>query len=199
MKKIYLSFVIIVLVSSMAHAQSVSFGLRGGINIAKATVSGGSGSVSTDSEVGLQLGTYATFMISDDFGLQPELVYSQYGGSSTFNGTKSTGTFGYLSIPLMARYNVSENFSLQAGPQLGFLLSATSKAGSGNSVDIKDAYNTVDLGGAVGFGVDFGSFNAGARYYFGLSNIAKDVPTGSDLTIKNSAFQLFVGYTLFKK
>ncbi|MFM8741389.1 MAG: hypothetical protein ACKOC0_14475, partial [Cytophagales bacterium] len=57
----------------------------------------------------------------------------------------------------------------------------------------------IDFGGAFGLGLDCGSFNAGARYYLGLSNILKNVPTGSDLKQTNNAVQLFVGYTLFKK
>lgn len=198
MKKIYLSFVIIVLVSSMALAQSVSFGLRGGINIAKETASASGVSLSTDSKVGLMLGTYLTVMTSEKFGIQPELVYSSFGGSATANGQSATDSFNYLSLPVMLRYNASEIISIQAGPQLGFLLSATTSSGS-QSINVKDGLNGIDFGGAFGLGFDFGAFNAGARYYLGLSNIAKNVPSGSDAKLTNSAIQIFVGYTLFKK
>ncbi|MFM8743718.1 MAG: porin family protein [Cytophagales bacterium] len=114
------------------------------------------------------------------------------------SSTKVSDSYNYLSLPVMLRYNASENISIQAGPQLGFLLSATSSAGS-QSIDVKDQLNGIDFGGAFGLGFDFGSFNAGARYYLGLSNILKNVPTGSDLKQTNNAVQLFVGYTLFKK
>jgi LysM repeat protein len=203
MKKINLSLIIVVLVSSMAHAQSVSFGLRGGINIAKLTFSTSGVSASIDPKVGLMLGTYLTVMTSEKFGIQPELVYSSFGGSFNITNTSGqtvsvTSNYNYLSLPVMLRYNASENISIQAGPQLGLLLSATSSSGS-QSIDVKDTLNGIDFGGAFGLGFDFGAFNAGARYYLGLSNIAKNVPTGSDQKVTNSAIQLFVGYTLFKK
>ncbi|NOS94292.1 MAG: PorT family protein [Cyclobacteriaceae bacterium] len=198
MKKIYFSLLISAVASSVAFSQSLSFGVRGGINIAKETASSGSTSVSSDSRVGLMLGTYLTVMTSDKFGIQPELVYSSFGGSASISGQTVSDSFNYLSVPVLLRYNLSENFNIHAGPQLGILLSATSSAGS-NSVDIKDQVNGVDFGGAFGLGADFGSFNAGARYYLGFSNLIKNVPQGLDLKQTNSAIQLFVGYTLFKK
>ncbi len=198
MKKIILSLLIVTSLFSVGFSQSLSFGLRGGINIAKESASSGSVSVSTDSKVGLMIGTYLTVMTSDKFGIQPELVYSSFGGSASVSGKTATDSYNYLSLPVMLRYNVSENISLQAGPQLGILLSATSSSGS-ISVDVKDQLNGIDFGGAFGLGFDFGKFNAGARYYLGFSNLIKNVPQGSDVKLTNSAIQLFVGYTLFKK
>jgi hypothetical protein len=198
MKKIYLSSLFIAASLSAVFSQTVSFGIRGGINIAKETASSGSLSVSTDSKVGLMLGTYLTVMTSDKFGIQPELVYSSFGGSANVSGQTATDSYSYLSLPVLLRYNLSENISLQAGPQLGILLSATSSVGS-SSIDVKDQLNGIDFGGAFGLGFDFGAFNAGARYYLGFSNLIKNVPQGVDVKQTNSAIQLFIGYSLFKK
>lgn len=76
--------------------------------------------------------------------------------------------FNYVSLPVMLRYNITENFNLQAGPQLGFLMSAKVSDGD-NSIDIKDGFKGIDFGAGFGAGVDFGKFNAGIRYYLGLS------------------------------
>ncbi len=197
MKKI-ITLLFVCFVASGAYAQSLSFGIRGGVNIAKESVSSSGVSISTDSKAGLMLGTYLTVMTSEKFGFQPELVYSSFGGSATINGQTATDNYNYLSLPVMLRFNASENISIQAGPQLGFLLSAKSSVGS-QSIDVKDQMNGIDFGAAFGLGFDFGSFNAGARYYLGLSNVIKNVPTGFDIKQTNTAIQLFVGYTLFKQ
>jgi hypothetical protein len=102
--------------------------------------------------------------------------------------------FNYISLPVMLRYNITEQFNIQAGPQLGFLMSAKVSDGD-NSVDIKEFAKGTDFGAAFGVGGDFGKFNAGARYYLGLSNIAEDAQ--GDDSFKNNGFQIFLGYRLF--
>ncbi|MFM8743719.1 MAG: hypothetical protein ACKODM_10415 [Cytophagales bacterium] len=65
MKKIYV-LLLLCFVASSAFSQSLSFGIRGGINIAKETASSSGVSVSSDSRVGLMLGTYLTVMTSEN-------------------------------------------------------------------------------------------------------------------------------------
>jgi hypothetical protein len=199
MKKFYLSSLFIASTFSAAFSQGVSGGLRLGMNIANQTSSINGLSISADSKIGLMAGAYLTIMTSDKFGIQPELVYSQYGSSATSNGQSASNNFNYLSLPVMLRYNVAENISLQAGPQLGILLSATRTSGS-SSIDLKDQAIGIDFGAAFGLGADLGDFNLGARYYLGLSNIEKNSSI-QGLTVKttNSAIQLFIGYRLFGK
>jgi hypothetical protein len=197
MKKIN-ALLLVCFAASAAYSQSLSFGIRGGINIAKEVASISGTSISTDSNVGLLLGSYLTVMTSEKFGIQPELIYAKFGGSASANGQTGSDSYNYLSLPVMLRYNASENISIQAGPQIGFLLSANSSLGS-QSIDVKDKMNGIDFGAAFGLGFDFGSFSAGARYYLGLSNVIKDVPIGIDIKQTNNAIQIFVGYTIFKK
>jgi Outer membrane protein beta-barrel domain len=230
MKKIYLCFLFMAAIFSTAFSQSISGGLRAGLNIANQSISIGSlpqGVNATtpklDSKVGFQIGGYLKIMTSEKFGIQPEVVFSQMGynqnttesisnGNLTFKlNEKNIASLGYLSLPVMLRYNITENFNLQAGPQLGILLSASgtteisgAPVGSGitngsKTEDIKKGYNDIDFGGAFGLGVDFGKFNAGARYYLGLSNLLKDVPSGFDIKGTNNSIQVFLGYQLFGK
>lgn len=189
MKK-YLIMIIVILSTPAVLAQ-VSGGVRLGVNIAnqKAEIDGDSDT--GDSKIGFLGGFYLTANISEKFGIQPELLFSGMG--SRDKDLDFDLPFNYLSIPVMFRYNLTENFNLHAGPQLGFLLSAKATDGD-SSIDIKDSFKGTDFGAAFGLGVDFGKINAGARYYLGLSNIADD--SGND-TFKNNAFQIFVGYKLF--
>jgi hypothetical protein len=199
MKKIYLSSLFIAITFSAAFSQGVSGGLRLGMNIANQTSSLNGISISADSKIGLMAGAYLTIMTSEKFGIQPELVYSQYGSSATSNGQSASNNFNYLSLPVMLRYNVAEKLNLQVGPQLGMLLSATRTSGS-SSIDLKDQASGIDFGAAFGLGVDLGDFNLGARYYLGLTNLEKNSSI-QGLTVKttNNTIQLFVGYRLFGK
>ncbi|HTH55638.1 MAG TPA: porin family protein [Cyclobacteriaceae bacterium] len=189
MKKLLSITSALALTICLANAQSFSIGARAGLNLAKQTVSGSGVTASADSRTSFILGGYATIMFSDKLGLQPELFYS---GTGAKQGS-AVEKINYLTLPVFLRYNVTENFHLLAGPQLGFLLSAKDDAGN----DIKDQVNSSDFGIVPGVGVDFGPFNAGLRYSLGLSNIAKSAPSG--FTVKNNIFQVVVGYKLFGK
>lgn len=222
MKKIYLSALLINITFSGVLSQGISGGIRGGMNISNQsfTTSPPPGT-SSNSIFGLIAGVYVTLAISENFGIQPELVFSQMGYSA--NGMvniappnlpanslnfKSVVNINYLCLPILLRYNFTKNFSLQAGPQLGYLLSAKASAeispvptgfpGS-STLDIKDQINTIEFGAVFGLGADFGKFNAGARYNLGFSNLNKNVAAGTSDKTTNNAIQILVGYKLFGK
>ena len=91
----------------------------------------------------------------------------------------------------MAKYFVAEGFSLEAGPQIGFLMSAKAKADS-ESIDVKDAFESTDFGINVGAGYDVTeNINLGLRYTIGVSNILKD---SGDFKAGNSNIAFAVGY-----
>jgi hypothetical protein len=187
MKKLLSITCAFALAISFANAQGFSLGVRAGLNSAKQTYSGSGVSISADSRTSFILGAYATLMFSDKLGLQPELFYSGTGASGS-----AENKINYLTLPVFLRYNITNNFHILAGPQLGVVVSA--KDGAGN--DIKDSVNSSDFGIVPGIGVDFGPFNAGLRYSLGLSNIDK---SASGYTVKNNVFQVVVGYKLFGK
>ena len=79
----------------------------------------------------------------------------------------------FINIPVMAQYNTPSGFYVEAGPQLGFLLSAKAKE-DGESEDIKDFLNSTNFGASFGAGYNMGSgLGFGARYNLGLSNASK--------------------------
>ena len=93
----------------------------------------------------------------------------------------------------MAKFFVAKGFSLEAGPQIGFLMSAKVKA-DGESADIKELYESIDFGLNFGAGYDVSeNINIGLRYSLGLSNILK-VEEGDDSKLNNSNIAIAVGY-----
>ncbi len=196
MKKQLLLIAFVCAFAPMAMSQ-ISGGIRLGANIANQKLDADGLSVSPDSKLGLLGGLYLTASLSDKIGIQPELYFSSMGSKFDIQGFETTTKLNYLSLPVLVRYNFTENISLQAGPQLGFLLSAKGEA-DGTTEDIKDSYKGLDLGAAIGLGVDFGPFNGGVRYVVGLANTSDDSdPDAGDFTVKNNTLQLFIGYRLF--
>lgn len=182
MKKFLLVAVITVFGLVSAEAQGIKFGVKGGLNFA--TISGDN-TDGSDLVTGLHFGVLAEIPISEKFSFQPELMYS--GQGTSFNDYATD--LSYLNIPLMGKYYLTKGLSLEAGPQLGFLLSAKT-----DDSDVKDLFKTVDFG--VNFGLGYkleNGLNFGARYNLGLSNInAID-----NYSNKNGVMQLSVGYFFF--
>lgn len=196
MKKV-LFFVVAVLAISYVNAQEISYGLKAGLNYSNLRFSDGDMD-SFDPRLSFHVGGVAEIAFSDKFSIQPELLYSSLGSTIDVSGLalrssdeKYVYQFDYLTLPVMAKYYVAEGFSLEAGPQLGLLLSAKAKY-DGESADMKDNFNSIDF--AVGLGAGYKMENGisfGVRYALGLSNIAKD---SGDEWVKNNVFQFSVGY-----
>ena len=205
MKKIFLTAAAVFAIS-FANAQDVKYGAKAGLNISSAT---GDTQIFGDlsSKVGLQLGGFAEIKISDKFAIQPELLYSSQGVKETDTDVisgivvteKTTQKLAYLNIPVMAKYYVAEGFSLEAGPQLGFLMSAKAEVESsalGKSVtasaDNKEDFNSTDFAFNLGAGYDVAeNINLGIRYSIGLSNVLKN---SGPYSVSNSNFAFAVGY-----
>jgi len=200
MKKIMLTALIAVITMVSVNAQN--FGAKAGVNFAYIS---GDLTDDLDSRTSLHIGVMAEFEISDKFSFQPELLYSgqgaKYSESESGYSYESTTKLDYLNIPLMAKYYVAEGFSLEAGPQVGFLLSAKDEwednfdgdTDSGSD-DIKEDVSSIDFGlnFGVGYKLDSG-LNFGARYNLGLSNLIDDTDE-LDFKWNNSVIQISVGY-----
>lgn len=183
MKKLFLTAAAI-FAFGFANAQETKFGVKAGLNMADL---GGDDADGIDSKIGFHVGGFAEIKLSDKFAVQPELVYSTQGGK--VDGGKYN--FDYLNIPIMAKFYATEQFSIEAGPQIGFLMSAKVKPDSGDSIDVKDELKSTDFGANIGLGYNFTeNISANLRYNLGLSNIVD--ADGAEL--KNNVFSLSVGY-----
>lgn len=215
MKKLFLTATLAVLGFTTMNAQEVKFGAKAGLNIASLK-SDTNEFKDLDSKTSYHVGVMAELKISDKFAVQPELLFSSQGAkkdqSSELVGvkttTEATWDFNYLNLPVMAKYYVTDGLSLEAGPQIGFLMSAEAKQKttiSGGSIntenevkeDLKDTTKSVDFGLNFGAGYKLGSgLSIGARYNLGLSNMVDsgNEDVDNDVKIKNGVIQVSVGY-----
>ena len=179
MKKIILSAVA-VFAFGFTNAQGVKFGVKAALNVSNLT-----GDVDNASSlVGFQVGGFAEIKLTEKFAIQPELMYSAQGAESDGDKFK----LDYINIPVMAKFYVAKSFSLEAGPQIGFLTSAKIEG-----EDVKDFVSSTDFSANLGAGFDFTeNLSAGLRYNFGLTNVY-DVE-GFDDSIKNGVFSVSLGY-----
>jgi long-subunit fatty acid transport protein len=177
----------------------VKFGVKGGVNIA--TVSSNWQGVFAEDEpdlkstLGYHIGAISDISITEKFGFQPALLLSVKGAKDEGAGYKEVTKFTYLELPLNARYNLTESFSVLAGPYLGYGLGGKStykedgeqeektdiKFGSGE-IDFEtfDSSEEVparalDFGINVGVGYSISKITVGANYGIGLSNILPTV------------------------
>jgi hypothetical protein len=173
------------------NAQDVNFGAKAGVNFATIT---GDDVDSFSSRTAFHLGFVAEIVITETFSFQPELLYSAQGSDYSDDFFEGTVEVDYLNLPLMAKFYVGEGFSLEAGPQVGFLLSAKDKYDGGED-DWSDITKGIDFG--LNFGVGYkleGGFNFGARYNLGLTDVNDDPDSLGDSAYKNSVIQAYVGF-----
>ncbi|GGH64986.1 hypothetical protein HNQ91_002178 [Filimonas zeae] len=189
--------------TTSSKSQPLSFGLKAGVNLATITGNNGAGD-GKSSLVGLNGGAFATFHVSESFGIQPELTWSTLGVKykGTFLGSNFTSKqlLNYLTLPVLAKYTFAgSGFSLYAGPQIGYLLSAklkTSNEDGSGSISNKDAFKSTDFGAVAGveFEIPNTPLNVSGRYQFGLTKIGDNTGAGDN---KNAAATFTVGYRLF--
>ncbi len=195
MKKLLIFTVIALFGFLPVKAQDINFGAKAGVNFASIT---GDMVDSFDSRTAFHVGFVAEIVISETFSFQPELLYSAQGADYSeegFEAFEGTVTLDYLNVPLMAKFYVGEGFSLEAGPQIGLLLSAKDDYGDGEE-DIKEYVKGTDFGVNLGVGYKMESgLNFSARYNLGLSNdLDVDDFESEGAEYKNSVIQVSVGY-----
>lgn len=217
MKKILV--VVALLVAQIGFSQEVKWGVKAGYNLTN--FDGDYSSI--DYTSGFHVGGLSEIAISDKFSLQAELLYSQEGGKYAFEineppfalKASERVTLGYLNLPVLAKFYVSKGFSLEAGPQIGLLLSGKTSYESSVTIagettnesgtfDIKDRLKSISYGLNLGFGYEFkNKLFLQARYHLGLADIAKETTTENEEEdpigmnpekLKNQGFQLSLGY-----
>lgn len=196
------------------------FGIKAGMNVA--SLSKDAGLEDQKSKIGFNAGVFVNIPVAESFSIQPEVLYNQLGakvesrdeftvgGTTTRNVESYSTNLDYISVPLMFQYNFIPNFYLEAGPEFGFMISAKNKGdrttttttGSTTSTstasytdDInKDNLNTFNFGVGIGAGYYFtDNIGVTARYTAGVTDVAKDRPSGSD-AIRNNNFQVGLAF-----
>lgn len=179
--------------ASNSDSMAISFGVKGGLNLA--TINGSI--ESPDSRTTFHAGVFTEFPIAEIFSLQVETLYSGQGAQLEFEGTdgdKAELQLDYINVPVLAKFYLFKGFSLEAGPQFSFLLNDEIDTNpNSNDSDaptaLRDNLKTFEFGmaGGVTFQTDLGLF-ATARYIQGVTDIAED------LNVQNAVFQIGLGY-----
>ena len=187
MKKIILS-AIAIMAFAFTNAQETRFGVKGGVNI-----NNFSGDVDTESLVGFHVGGFAEIKIIERLAIQPEILYSSQGAKYNFLGDDVNLKLNYINVPVLAKFFITKQFTVEGGPQIGFLVSAKD-----DGDDAKDFYKSTDFGFNFGAGYSFtDNLAVNLRYTVGLSNIADydtdDVDEYLD-SPKNSVLALSLAY-----
>jgi hypothetical protein len=181
MKKVLLVTLITLFGFANMNAQDVQFGVKGGLNFADIR---GENTNNAKTVTSFNFGAMAEISITDKFSFQPELMFSGQGYSVGDNVI----ALNHLNVPLMAKYYATEKFSLEVGPQIGFLLSAENE-----NINIKDNFKNIDYGVNMGIGYKLDNgLNFGARYNLGLANV-NNIDNATN-KIKSGVLQLSVGY-----
>jgi hypothetical protein len=152
MKKILSLLTLLSVISVGVYAQGISGGLKLGLNLANQTIkSSDMGFTASPSfRPSIHAGGYLTVMLTEKFGIQPEVLYSGQG----YKQNGGTLAMDYITVPVVVRYNFTPIFSAHLGPQMGFLMSAKAKYDGGDDEDLKYSFKGSDIGIAGGIGID---------------------------------------------
>ncbi len=164
------------------HKFEPHIGLKGGLNFSDLYTS--------DAQkdrmlVGFHAGVYAQLPITRRISIQPELYYTTKGAEVTYNNVFVQGVaryhFNYIELPILLSVNLVENFNLQFGPYIAYLVNGktTNESSNSNSFDFEknlntDDYNRFDAGITLGGGIDIGALGLGVRYCYGLTTVGKE-------------------------
>lgn len=178
MKKLMLIAVLMITGSMSVQAQFLKFGVKAGANFANLN---GDGDANFDSYTSFHFGVLTQINVSDNFAIQPELLYSSQGAKvnqQAFEDIK----YDYITVPFLLKYYILSNkLSLEAGPQFAFLVND----------NVGETFRTeaFEFAAVGGLGVDITkSIFVQARYVAGLTDTSKDAK------IKNEVVQLSLGF-----
>jgi hypothetical protein len=173
-----------------SFSQSAKLGVKAGLNISSLKIEDFD---NTDSRLGLHAGLLAHIHLAPSWAVQPELVYSAEGGKVDFGGgSEATYKNDYVNIPVMLQYMFDNGFRIEAGPQLGLLVSSKIEDENDNEEDADDVFKTTNVSLGVGLNyLSHSGFGFGGRYNHGLSNIAEGNGDAKGRVFQISLFYMF--------
>jgi hypothetical protein len=181
MKKLILVAIMLLSITTVVQAQSIRFGIKGGVNFANQNGDTPPAFDSKESITSYHAGLVSEIKLFENFAIQPELLYSTQGASYKNVDEEFKKELGYLSIPVLAKFYLSKSLSLELGPQASFLMNQR------KNVDLNDA-KTFEFAAVGGLGLNITkNLFVQAHYALGLTEASKDAD------IKNSTIQLSAG------
>ncbi|BDB56886.1 porin family protein [Flavobacterium ammonificans] len=187
MKKNLIPICIILITTLSAHAQIVKLGIKAGVNYANqngSDITVNNVNYKSEAITNYHFGLVAELPLGESFAFQPEVLYSTVGANYKAAGVLAdiNNELGYITIPVLAKINLSKTFSLDLGPQASFLVSNKENV-------LLDDPKSFDFGAAAGLGIKVTkSIFLQGRYVVGLSEAS------TNAEIKNSVVQVSAGF-----
>jgi len=209
-------FLIVLVAISITGYSQMRFGVIAGLNIASLKGTYPS-NITNKQKIGFHAGATAEYPLANPkLALAAQLLYSTQGsvtqrsqlsldnGAYTYIDQETKVNFTEIDLPIMLRYYVLYNLSIEGGPQIGYVVKAEQKDEYTNSANPVRNYTTTldplkdgtytEFGAArpykksletVDFGLNFGAvydmsdrISLQAHYYFGL-NTLQSIPNVS--------------------
>lgn len=194
------------LVSAQSSVVGPEFGIKGGANMSN-LYSDDEGVDDNNVLWGFNAGVYAAFPISDNIFIQPEILFTTKGAELEYNSDFASGTskfkLNYVEVPLLVRFDLTENFNIHVGGYASYLVSSKVTGDGDIEFDEEldaDDFERFDAGLSAGIGIKLNPIGIGLRYNYGLTTIGKERDfLGSSYTFpdaKNSNLSLYLSYQL---
>jgi len=211
-------------VPPMKMKEPVRFGIKGAATAAQFSEQELAG---RNMKLGFNAGIFVNIPLSSKFALQPEALYNQMGAKSVLMDNEfTTGattvrtkqdystTLNYISVPVMLQMKPTDNFYVEAGPEVSYFVDGKNKGeqtisttvsgttttqiqSASQSID-KDRIKKFNLGFGLGLGYYFTpNLGINARYVNSLTHIYNnsDAVTDAQKNINtNRVFQLGLNY-----
>jgi hypothetical protein len=160
--------------------------------------------VSTDGRVGLAVGVFGSFLLSDAIAFQPEILFIQKGADFTADdGTGGLFQLDYVQIPVLFRFRISSGESkavpfVTAGPAIAFRIGCDAGVVTPGGVVSQecDAISSsgiasTDFSLIAGAGVEISNLILSVRYDYSLTqlNLLPDVQK-----VYNRGFAIMAAY-----
>jgi hypothetical protein len=187
-------------ITAVSAQEYILFGVKGGVNFSGDGVNAFN---DPDGRTSFNLGLLAEVPMTNQFSVQPEVLYSGQRYDTRNNGNDFDYKLYFINVPVLAKFYVIDGLALEAGPQVGFLVNSEidinpSSTNSGAISLSEDQFNKVDFSVAFGASYKFrGGFFVNGRYNIGVTDIYDDsfsnsVFSGADA--KHSVVQAGVGF-----
>lgn len=166
MKKLLFTGLFFIITASLAAQSKSQLGIRLGLNNARVLNSG------LDTKSGLYTGLFLAVRFTDNYTMQPEIIYSNQGGNASYRNGEDIN-INYVSIALANKFFVTKNqgFHFIIGPSLDINFDdnfINLINDNGDNLEI----TPIDLAlfGGIGYEFDFG-LGLELRYKQGLIDL----------------------------
>lgn len=184
------------------YSSTARAGIKGGVNLSNLIIDEPH---DRHTRFGFHVGVYGQLFANEGFAIQPEINYSTKGSevSSNFGIIDHETKFNlhYIDVPVLAVFKLGEAVEIHAGPYWAYLVGVNidtdGDLGDGFREPDRDNFDKWDYGLVGGIGFNFSNVQLGARYNYGLNDIARSAGAKQMLgSSKNSVGQLYLAINM---